>query len=211
MRELPHRIFHVVEAQNWTAVQRDGLLSAHALAARARRLGHPTDDDGAYRPRGLALGDGSYLRDQAPMPPAALARCLDPGLSPEAWYALVNTGIYFWASEERMRRHLRALRGRAQLLLALDGPRLAAAYRDAAYVTAFNVGAAVRKPARRGHRSFVPYDRWRIAAWADEAEPGGRPRSPSHPPAELVVRRPIPDLLAYVVGTEPVAAEPPGH
>lgn len=135
------------------------------------------------------------------MPPAALAKCLDEGLTPDDWYALVNSHVFFWADPDRLARHLRALRSRPQVVLTLDGPRLAEAYSNEAYVTPFNVGAARRRPARRGRRTFVPLAEWRDRSWASEA-PTGRPaRHPKHPPAELVIRGAVPDILSFVTAT----------
>lgn len=51
------------------------------------------------------------------MPPAALARCLDSGLDPDAWYALVNSRVFFWLSRERLDRHRAACGKRPQIIL----------------------------------------------------------------------------------------------
>jgi len=197
-RVLPERIFHVVEEANWPSVQRDGLLPARSLLDRA--LG-PTAGPVAsrtHRPRALDLPCGTRLRDQAPMPPALLARCLLPPLTPEDWYALVNAGVYFWTREDRLRRHLSALRRTKQRILVLDGPRLAAAYRDQAFVTPFNVGSARRRPSPRGPATFVAYAAWHRTAWRTEHPAPASGRPPSHPPAELVIRAPIPDAMGFV-------------
>ena len=151
MQELPAEVFHIADAMNWEAIQRDGLLSTSALINRAGVDAQVRSVLSAYRPDGIAAFGVGYVRDQAPMPPAALARCLDEGLTPDDWYELVNSHVFFWADPERLARHLRALRARPQVVLTLDGPRLAEAYSSQAYVTPFNVGAARRRPARPPH------------------------------------------------------------
>jgi hypothetical protein len=139
------------------------------------------------------------------MPPAALARCLDPGLSPDDWYRLINGHVFFWLSLDRVRRHGRALRTRAQLLLTVDTAALLAAHGDRAFVTPFNIGNARRKPARRGLRTLCPVSGWRKGGWTNEAVEGERPRASSHPPAELLVSGAIPDIHRFVRRTDLIA------
>jgi hypothetical protein len=201
MPELPDQVFHIADALNWEAIQREGLLSTSALIDRAGVDASVRSVLSAYRPDGIAALGVGYVRDQAPMPPAALARCLDDGLTPDDWYELINSHVFFWADPDRLARHLRALRARPQVVLTLDGPRLAEAYSGQAFVTPFNVGAARRQPARRGRRTFVPLAAWRDNGWASEA-PTGRPaRRAQHPPAELVIRGAVPDILSFVTAT----------
>ena len=59
------------------------------------------------------------IRDQRPMPPAALAPALDDGLLPSDWYALLNGFVFLWPDRERMNRQRRAYASRPQLVLTL--------------------------------------------------------------------------------------------
>ncbi len=204
MPELPATVVHFVDRANWPAVQRHGLLRATTLM-RAARL-----DDGwarRHRPASVTLASGAVIRDQRPMPPAALERCLDPPLTAADWYALVNDGVYFWTDVARSERHARVLRGRPQLALTLAVDRLVQAYRGAAFVTPFNIGSAMRRPAARGLRSLVRVERWQQAAWADEASATGKPRPVAHPPAELVIRADIPDVMDFVERVDAIDAD----
>lgn len=201
MPELPAEVFHIADALNWEAIRRDGLLSTNALIRRAGVDPRVRSVLSTYRPDGIAAPGVGYVRDQRPMPPDSLKKCLDDGLKPDDWYELVNDHVFFWADPERLARHLHALRSRPQVVLTLDGLRLAEAYSSRAYVTPFNVGSARRRPARRGRRSFVPLTEWRCHGWASEAAPGCRPRPFGHPPAELVIRAVIPDILSFVTAT----------
>ena len=201
MPKLPAQVFHIADAMNWKAIQRDGLLSTNALIQRAGVDARVRSVLSSYRPDGIAAVGVGYIRDQAPMPPAALAKCLDEGLTPDDWYDLVNDHVFFWADPERLARHLHALRSRPQIVLTLDGPRLAEAYSSRAYVTPFNVGSARRRPAQRGRRTLVPLTEWRDHGWASEAPTGCRPRHPGHPPAELVIRGAVPDIFSFVIAT----------
>lgn len=197
-RELPDIAFHIVEGANWAHVRREGLKSAHALLAANRLPGHC-----GWRSGSLPLPDGRLIRDQRPMPPSALANCLDDGLTPQDWYDLLNGCVFFWLEEARVLRHLKALAGRDQVLLRLDARKLAAAYAPHVRLSPFNLGAARRRPARRGLRTLVALEDWRGTGWRAEAAKGAPPRSPTHAPAEMIVLAAIPDLADFILTSEP--------
>jgi hypothetical protein len=139
------------------------------------------------------------------MPPAALSTCLDPGLSPQDWYDLVNGHVFFWFNHERVQRHGVALRGRAQVLLTIDANALVASYEKSAYVTPFNIGNARRSPALRGRRTLCPVSSWRQHGWKLELPPGGRERNPRHVPAELLVKDAVPDIMRFITKKQYIA------
>src|SRR5687767_7701617 len=134
-------VFHIAEADNWPSIQRDGLLSAKALFERA---GSRVEDRAAirkHRPVRAVLGDGTVIRDQSPMPPAALEPCLR-GITPAQWYGLLNSKVFFWFDEERVARHLHACRRTAQVVLTIDAEALLARHAARACVAPFNTGNA---------------------------------------------------------------------
>jgi hypothetical protein len=192
-------MFHCADAANVDSIRRIGLLSTNELLRRGC-FGPPTEAlVRAHRPRGTVLPSGVFIRDQTPMPPRALMRCLDGGISVDEWYHLVNDHVFFWHSRERAQRHLHALHDRAQVLLTIDVWSLVAAYERVVYLTPFNIGNARRRPARRGRRTLVPLAWWRDSAWRSEAEPGRAERAASHPPAELLVKDGVPDICRFIV------------
>jgi hypothetical protein len=196
---IPRFAFHLADAENWPLIQRDGLLSTNALIARAGLHGNHAEPFRMYRGHGMRLPSGAWIRDQRPMAPAALARCLDPDLDADAWYALVNAKVFFWLSVARLDRHRAACGARPQIVLVVDLPALLARHAARACVTPFNVGNARRRPASRGRRTFVPLASWLATRWATEARPGAAMRSPSHPPAELTIDDAVADLMEFVV------------
>jgi hypothetical protein len=192
------RIFHVAEAANWPSIRRHGLLSALALLDLPGVTAEDRRRVTRHRERRTVLSNGAVVRDQSPMPPAALRRCLQD-MTPEEWYALINARVFFWLDEARLERHLRACRRHAQLVIELDAPRLLARHGAYAAVSAFNTGNARRRPALRGRSSFVPYAAWLQGAWQHEATGLGRPaRSRTHRPAELTVDHAVPDVMDFV-------------
>ena len=199
---LPARqVYHLADAANWDSIKRLGLLSASRLMdlaglteAQRKRI------ERAQRQASITLPTGPVLRDQVPMPPAALVRCLI-GMTPAEWYALVNSKVFFWFDLGRLERQRRA--GAASpraVVMTIDAERLLGAHGARAALSAINTGNARRKPALRGRQSFVPYAAWLDRRWASEAAAlGTRPRAPSYPPAELTIGESVPDAMDFVL------------
>ena len=203
---LPDLAFHIADAENWPAIQRLGLHSTTVLIARDGLSAEAARPFASYRSENMRLPSGAVIRDQRPMLPSALKRCLDPGLSPQAWYDLVNSKVFFWLQAERLDRHLAACRARPQVVVTVDLRRMLARHGEAAYVTPFNVGNARRRPASRGQRTFVRLDAWLRTRWESEAAEGPTTRARTHPPAEIAIEGSVPDLMEFVVETRRVSA-----
>ncbi len=196
---LSPMLYHLADAANWASIQRYGLLSTSALLDLARIEGNERERiERQHRAERVTLATGTVIRDQQPMPPAALARCLR-GMTPAEWYALLNAHVFFWLASDRLNRMLKANYPRPQVVLVLETAPLLAAYADRIALTPINTGNARRQPAVRGRQTFVPYQIWRESRWASEAGAlGGRERPKSHRPAELVVRQGVPDIMSFV-------------
>ena len=198
---LPDRIYHLAEASNWPLIQRDGLLCANRLLGAAGLVA--AGRDRLMREQRLVhteLPNRVRIRDQRPMPPAALEKCLCD-MSPADWYAMVNARVFFWLDPDRLNRQKAACEPRPQVVIAVDTLALVADYRERVALTPINTGNARRKPARRGAATFVPFAKWVSSGWASEAEALGTPtRKRSHRPVELTVVDAIPDIMRFVVG-----------
>ena len=205
MPPVPEHVYHLLEAVNWPSIQEHGLLSACTLL---QRHGLPVEGAGelvmTQRPGLVPLSPEVTLRDQLPMPPGALARCL-VGMTPGEWYQLLNQRVFFWWGQERLERHLHACSGRPQVLLTLPTAPLLEQYGAQASVTPINTGNARRHPARRGRATFVAYQEWLAQGWRSEAEALGTPLRPRrHPPAELTILHGVPNAMALVQKVEHV-------
>ncbi|MES2694510.1 MAG: hypothetical protein V4773_13625 [Verrucomicrobiota bacterium] len=198
--QLPKYVYHLAEASNWPAIRREGLRSASELIARAGLRGVKRDAlERQQRREGMELSSGVRLRDQCPMPPEALARCLT-GMTPEEWYTLVNAHVFFWLDPDRLNRQRKACGLRPQVVLTMDVARLVAAHAKRIALTPINTGNARRQPAKRSAATFVPYVTWMESAWASEAAAlGTRERARSHTPVELTVRGAVPDLAKMIL------------
>lgn len=160
----------------------------------------------AHRPDRATLPNGIVIRDQKPMPPTALARCLRDGTTPAEWYALLNAKVFLWPDAGRLARQAGTYAGLVPLaVLVVDTERLIARHAARIAVTPINTGNARRRAAPRGRATFVPYATWLESGWAAEAAAlGTRPRPAGHPPAELVVADAVPDVMALVVEVRPL-------
>ncbi len=201
-------VYHLAEAENWPSIQRDGLFSTHALLERAGIDGSIRSAvEREHRPRRTTLSTGLVIRDQKPMPPAALQRCL-VGLTATQWYELLNSKIFFWFDIERLNRQRRACDSLPQVVLKIATDRLLERYANQTALSPINTGNARRKPALRGTATFVPYSVWLDTSWLSEAQAlGTRPRPRRHPPVELTVTDSMPDVMDFVVSVRKV---PPG-
>ncbi|QBD77690.1 hypothetical protein EPA93_17510 [Ktedonosporobacter rubrisoli] len=199
---LPRFVYHMADALNWPSIERHGLLSTTALLDRAGLAGlERTRLEQQYRQEQMILSNGAIIRDQKPMPPATLERCLQ-GMTPAQWYALLNSKVFFWCNVDRLNRMRLASRQREQVIMIIDTERLLASHGEDATLTPINTGNALRRAAQRGLQTFVPYKSWLQSGWASEAEAlGTTPRPIHHRPVELAITHAVPDALDCLVET----------
>jgi len=202
LERLPSVVYHLTYADNAASIARDGL---HPAAALLKEAGVAESEANAFRRAAITLPGGAVLRNQRPMPPNALSRCLDSPLTPEDWYALVNSRVFFWLDQDRLSRHRTVGRASPQICYAVSTARLLERYAAFVELSPFNSGSALRRAAGRGRRTFVPLADWTQRGWKSEALPGAAPRPPSHQPAELTVRCSIPDFLSLVIDASHIA------
>ncbi|SRR6266851_3112724 len=199
------RVYHLVDANNLRSIERDGLFSTNLLLERS---GLSADEcrrrQRQQRKERTRLPDGVVIRDQNPMPPRALSQCLVDGTTPGEWYALLNSMIFFWADRNRLERQAHACGPWPQLILEIDAEKLIDHHARRAFVTPFNVGSAMRRPAQRGKASFVPLTAWMENGWEYESIGLKRPLRPmSRRPAELTVQDTVPDIMDFVLRVTP--------
>lgn len=155
------------------------------------------------------LPNGAQIRDQRPMPPSALGRCLH-GMELADWYATINARVFFWLDPDRLNRQKAACEPRLQVVLAVDMASLIAAHEDHVSVTPINTGNARRKAALRGRATFVPWSEWVRTGWASEARALEIPvRKQNHRPVELTALDAVPDILRFVIDVVPLPTGQP--
>ncbi|MBY3060380.1 hypothetical protein HF263_30705 [Rhizobium leguminosarum] len=192
MRSRISKVFHLAEASNLPSILEHGLMSTKRLLDLARV---PDADQAdrlrSHRPDNERLSGSVMIRDQKPMPPSALERALEDGLTPGDWYAHLNDFVFFWLDVNRMERQRRACGDRPQVLLTFDAASLLDQFGTDAFVSPINSGNARRKPARRGLSTLMPYSTWLLNGW-----PAG---TRHRPPVELLFRSTIPVEAPYLM------------
>jgi hypothetical protein len=198
--KLPPVVYHLAEISNWPFIEEEGLKCAATLLEQSSL--DPEETERRVREQRisrLVLPDGRVLRDQNPAPESALKRCL-VDMEPSEWYQILNSRIFFWVDVDRLNRVRRAMIDSEQVVAVIDTEALLSKYGASAAVTPFNIGNAKRKPSQRGSSTLVPYPTWKCSGWDTESSGiGGRSRSRSHKPAELVIETAIPDIRQYVL------------
>jgi hypothetical protein len=189
------RLYHLAEADNLPSILEHGLLSTAGLLdlagiAEPRR----TAILRTHRPDAMRLSASVMIRDQRPMPPAALGRALAGGLEPADWYGLLNGFVFLWPDLDRMSRQLGACGDRAQVVLTFDGAAVLDRFADQAFVSPINSGNARRKPAVRGRETLLAWRTWQAQGW-----PSGLR---SRPPAEVLIGERIPARAPYLLSIQ---------
>ena len=199
VNHLPSHVFHLAERQNLPSIHQHGLLSTSALLDLVALSGAARKKYEQYRSDLMELPGGLVIRDQRPMPPRALERCLIR-MTVSQWYALLNSKVFFWCDIERLHRQRKACHARPQVVLTVDTERLLERYGTCATLSPINTGNARRRPVIRGEGTFVPYWDWLRSRWGSEsASLGTRTRSHSHRPVELSITGAVPDIMNFVV------------
>jgi hypothetical protein len=195
---LPSFCFHLADQENWSSVQRNGLLSASWLMDRAglNGINRKVKEHGRRKGR-TVLPDGTMIRDNKPLPFVALERCL-VGMSPAEWFALLNSKIFYWLDLSRLESQHRACGACSQVLMVFETAALVSKHEAMATVTPINTGSPMRKTALREAQTFVSVADWRCRRWTVEMAMTGKRRRCSHPrgtPSRLIIRH---DLLAFL-------------
>jgi len=156
------RLYHLTAPDALSGILRHGLLPTSALLTlfevpnadrhRIERRRRPASVPLSHPVHGAAV-----ITDNLPLTEAALEACLDDGLTPEDWLAILNSRAFFWPDEESLARLLgaRLNRGRERLVLVLDTLSLARRHQQRMELAAINTGSTIRRPARRGLSTFV--------------------------------------------------------
>lgn len=205
LRDCP-TLYHMAAGGSWPAIKCRGLLSTTALldlygvdgAARreieARRRSSNIPLTAKNLPRAI-------VRDQLPMDDGGLGRCLQDGLSPTAWYRLLNKKVFFWLTRERLHRlsNAAAYKNHEHDVLEVDSRSLVSAYRDKIWLCPMNSGCTKPFPHPRGRDTFKQMSTYPYSVWRAKRSKGERV-------VELAVDYGVPDIEKYVTRVRRVKA-----
>ncbi len=125
VRHYP-KLYHMSEAGSWASIQKHGLLSTSALLDLFEIKGTQRSKcESQWRHTSInithPIHGKAVIRDQKPMPPEDLSKCLD-GLVPSEWYEFLNGKTFFWVTKDRLLRLLNAAayRDRSHWVIIVD-------------------------------------------------------------------------------------------
>jgi hypothetical protein len=192
-------LFHMAQRGSWASIAKRGLLSTTALLDLFEYEGAKRQAiEAVHRPESVRIKHAdlgtAVIRDQKPMSDAGLVRALRDGLTPEEWYRILNSRVFFWLTKDRLNRLLtaKAYINDVHDVLVVDARPLVASYRRAITLSPINSGATKPMPHPRGRDTFLPIDDYPYRAWTAK-------RRNRDPIVELAVAGGVPDIAEYVV------------
>lgn len=135
----------------------------------------------------------AVVRDQIPMDDSGLRRCLQDGMSPEEWYRLLNSKVFFWLTCDRLLRLLNAgtYRSEEHDVLEVDARALVSTHADKIWFCPMNSGCTKPFPHPRGQGTFRRIADYPYKHWSSKRSRGERV-------VELAVDYGVPDLAKFV-------------
>jgi hypothetical protein len=165
-------LFHMAERGSWPSIRAHGLLSTSALLDLYGYAGEKRYRlESERRAESSTVSDARYgqavVRDQKPMADSSLGRCLLDGLTPSEWYRMLNARVFFWLTEERLRRLLNAgpYASSSHDVLFVETRELIAKYRDEITLAPINTGNTKPYAQPRGRGTFSSIDDYPYQFW----------------------------------------------
>lgn len=204
------KLYHMTAVENWETIQQYGLLSTSKLLDRFE-----VEDDRRFRleyqrrPDSEILKHDVYgqaiLRDNIPLIESRLKSCLQDGLTPKDWYAILNRRVFFWPTQERVMTLLNAAAYRSshQLVIEVSTERLVTEYRDRIELSPMNSGATRPVAHPRGLGTFTALEEYDFEKWR-------RRRGPTRAVVEVTVLdavEQLTEIATLVVRYDPTGTE----
>jgi hypothetical protein len=190
----PH-LYHMAASGSWPSIEKHGLLSTSSLLDLFEVVGQDREKiEARRRPESVALDHPEHervvIRDQKPISDRKLERCLTDGTSPEEWYRLLNSKIFFWLDRERVEglRTARAYRDHPQTVITFHTRPIVEAYQERIQLSHMNTGTTSPMAHPRGRETFVSIDAY--------------PFKQRRRVVEFTVERGISDASSFVVNVE---------
>jgi hypothetical protein len=166
------RLYHVTDPANWEGIQKHGLLSTSRILTKREISDEERACINRRRQRESVplkhpIHGEVVIRDNRPLNETKLWNCLDDGLTPADWLALLDERVFFWVDETRipgfMKPYLK--NGVDQLVLVLDTLSVARSHGDRMELCPFNSGSTYYDAPRRGLATFTPLLRHDYPTW----------------------------------------------
>lgn len=153
-------LYHVTATENWDLIRQRGILSASALMElfevdgdRRERLTRQRRSESEvleHAEHGRAI-----VRDNKCLTEPRLKGCLEDGLKPADWHAILDRRVFFWATCERLGSFLKPYSNSDQLIIVVPTELLVKNHLDRIEVSTINSGAIRFNHHIRGLSTFV--------------------------------------------------------
>lgn len=191
------RLYHMADGSSWEGLQRHGLLSTTALLDLFEVNGQKRSTIlGQQRTRCVIIEHPVHgravIRDQKPLNRAKLEGCLSD-CSFAQWLALLNTRVFFWLTENRLKTLMcaREYCAAEHVVLILDTFRLATTYENAITLAPMNTGNTRPFAHPRGLSTFTRMGKYPYQQRLH--------RGLDYTVVELAVEGGVPDVLDFAV------------
>jgi hypothetical protein len=192
------RLYHMAWGGSWPSIKKNGLHSTDSLLqlydvpnAEKRRILEE------HRPEcveiiGKNLGK-AVVRDQKPMSNNGVTKALGQTATPQEWYKLLNSMVFFWPTTGRLKTMLsaRSYREIEHDVLVVRTEPLIKKYLGEVRLSPINSGCTKPYPHPRSPDIFYPLGRY---PYDDRLKRVGK----ANAVAEVCVQRAVPDIENYV-------------
>jgi hypothetical protein len=160
------KIFHMAENDSWPNIKKNGLLSSSSLLTlygykdeqRNQLESCWRKDKTIITCKGLP---NVILRDQKPMPPNELDKCLTD-MSVSEWYKYLNSMVFFWTRWKNVEWLLsaREYRNKPHIIITINTNWIVDSYYDKIRLSSINSGSTIYDPEKndaphlRGKNTF---------------------------------------------------------
>lgn len=190
------KLYHMADKDSYESVMRHGLLSTASLLElfevdEQRRF----ELECKHRQESVTIAHPIHgtavIRDQKPMSDSLLQRCLTD-MTPEQWYKLLNSFVFFWVSKERLERLLggRAYRNQIHCVFEVNTADVMADHAGNAFLAPINTGNCKPNPQPRGSSTFLPIEKYPFEDWQ-------RKRRKKDVVVECAIKGGVPQIANY--------------
>ena len=192
------RLYHMAWGGSWGSIKKHGLLSTASLLElynvpkiQSRQILEE------HRPESVEIDHPDFgtavVRDQKPMTNNGVTKALGKTATPQEWYSLLNSMVFFWPTKARLKTMIsaRAYRGIVQDVLVVRTEPLVKKYISELRLSPMNSGCTKPFPHPRSPAIFYSMNDY---PFDERLKLLGK----SHAVAEICVRREVPDIQNYV-------------
>lgn len=205
LANLYPRLYHMAEPGSWESIRKYGLLSTSSLLtlfgidSNMRREIEMRRRSKSYEIKEAEHGR-AVIRDQKPIVESKLQAALQD-CTLEEWYALLNSRVFFWLTEERLKILLsaREYRNKPHTVLTLETLPIARDYASTITLSPMNSGNTLPIAHPRGKATF---SKMRDYPFRERLK-----RGLQYTVVELAIEGGVPNVVKYAIRAETMVSK----